>query len=335
MKIAVVTNKIESTGGVQVFTRDLSHILRERGHIVSVIGEESLPPERREDLAATDLEVTIGEFFNDLNKVENFDVAICNGEMGYAVNHPRAINVFHGNYYGYATAVQDLVPPELTKQRLVKAELQRVSAQGKYVITISDFSVQGLKESDIKVDKVIKLSVDTSKFHPRNIDVSNTALAICRGMKYEKGLDIIEALADRGVNIRLFSDRTIDSPHVENMGLRDNEGLPQEYNQAQLFLNPTRFEGGGLTTLEALASGCPVLTTPTGYGFDIKRHIPNFVVADPEDLNEYLAKHNILVNDRQKYSKQALDYFHTYHNPETFKKDWIKVVENLQHVRQT
>ena len=329
MKIAIVTSKIETIGGVQIFTQNLVQILRDREHIVSVIGEESLPPEKKEDLETTDTEVTIGEFFNELNKVEKFDLVICNGEMGYAVEHPRAVNVFHGNYYGYATAVQHLVPPELTKQRLVKAELQTVSAKNKFVVTVSDFAAMGLRESDIKVDKIIKNSIDPSKFYPRDVKILNTSLAISRGRKYEKGFDILEKLADRGINMRLFSDRTIESQHVENMGFRTNEDLSIEYSQAQLFLQPTRFEGGSLVTLEAMASGCPVLTTPTGYGYDIKRHIPNFVVSSPDDTDEFLAKHNILTGNREDYRQKALEYFKKFHNPKTFKSEWVNLIESI------
>jgi len=105
MKIAIVTNKINSVGGVQIFTRDISKILRERKHRVTIIGEESLPKKPQKNL-----EEAIGEYFNYLHKKNNYDVVLCNGEMGYAVDHPKAINVFHGNYYGYAKAVENLVP---------------------------------------------------------------------------------------------------------------------------------------------------------------------------------------------------------------------------------
>ncbi|PIN88863.1 hypothetical protein COU60_05575 [Candidatus Pacearchaeota archaeon CG10_big_fil_rev_8_21_14_0_10_34_76] len=328
MKIAFVTSKTEATGGVQVFTDNLTRSLRNRGHTVSIIGEESLPIGRRTDLTPADVEVAVGEFFNDLNAEENFDAVLCNGEMGYAVNHPHAINIFHGSYYGYATSVQHLVPAELTAQRLVKTELQRVSAQGKLVVAVSDFAVKDLKESGIKVDKVIRNTVDTQIFYPSDSKIGTNVLAISRGRKFEKGFDILEELAQRGVNIRLFSDRRIDSPHVENIGFRDNRELPQEYRQAQLFLNPTRYEGGGLTTLEAMASGCPVLTTPTGYGLEIAKAIPNFVVSDVENIGEYLAKHSLISSRRREYSKQALEYFLEVHNPEIIEAEWIKTVEN-------
>jgi glycosyltransferase involved in cell wall biosynthesis len=326
MKIAIVTPNSGFVGGVEVFNGDISRISEETGHSVSIVSKESLSeiPER-------DLESAVGERFNELNKEEQYDLVICNGEFGYKVEHPRAINVFHGNYYGHAMALKDLVPPEQTERMLVKSEMQRESAEGKYVVTVSNFSVQGLNDSGIDVDQVINNSVNPNKFYPRDLEISNTALAVCRGMKYRKGFDILENLAKRGINIKLFSDRTISYPNVENRGLVNNGDLPEEYGQAQLFLNPTRFEGGELTTLEAMACGCPVLTTPVGFGFDIKNEIPNFV-ASPDDIDELMAKYNILVNNREEYSEKALDYFTERHNPETFRSEWIDLIEGMYGV---
>ncbi|MCK4647784.1 glycosyltransferase family 4 protein [Candidatus Pacearchaeota archaeon] len=323
MKIAIVTNKVHSVGGVQNSSKLLSKIFKERGHETTIIGEESLPVK-----AQKDLEIAVGEYFNQKNKSENFDVVLCNGECGYSVEHPKAVNVFRGNYYGYAMAVRDLVEHEVTEERLQKVNMQKISAEGKYIVTISEFAVKGLNDSGIKVDKIIRNCIDMDIFYQINTEISDSAIASSRGMWYEKGFDILEKLAGKGIKTKLFSDLIIDSPNILNMGFFANGDLCEEYNKAQIFLNPTRFEGGGLTTLEAMACGCPVLTTPTGYGFDIKDCIPNFV-AEPDNINEFLEKHVLITNERERYSKQALDYFWTFHNPEKFKREWIDLIENI------
>ena len=130
IKVALVTNNICSTGGVKVFTRVISNILEERGHEVDIIGVESLL-----EVPEKGIEKAVGEYFNQRDKKEKYDIVLCNGEFGYVVEHPRAINIFHGNYYGYAMAVEHLVPKSLTQARLIKAELQRISSEGKYVVT--------------------------------------------------------------------------------------------------------------------------------------------------------------------------------------------------------
>lgn len=110
------------------------------------------------------------------------------------------------------------------------------------------------------------------------------------------------------------------------MGLAENISFREEYNRTQIFLNPTRFEGGGLTTLEAMACGCPVITTPTGYGYDIREVIPNFVA---DTFAGFFAKYVLVSNERERYSKEALEYFKTFHDPNSFKSEWISLVEGL------
>jgi len=323
MRIAIVSNTTSFTGGgVESFTRDITNILRGRDHKVDVIGKESLP----EDSLRENLEEEVGEYFNLLNAEIKYDVVLCNGEFGYAVEHPKAINVFHGNYFTYAKAVENYVDNKITQDRLSKVKKQVLSSLGKQVITVSEFNEMELEKLGISVDAVINHSVNPDIFFPQDIEVLDHCLALSRGMYFEKGFDILKDLADTGIKIRLYSDKTIDSQNMENMGFRNDEDFCREYNQASLLLNPTRFEGGGLTTLEAMACGCPVITTPTGYGYDIKAEIPNFVA---ENVSEFLAKYILVTNERKKHSQQALEYFNEFHNPQRFRSEWISLIEGL------
>ena len=323
MRIAIVSNTTSLTGGgVESFTRDITNILRERGHEIDIIGKESLP----KDSPRKDLEQEVGEYFNSLNRERKYDVVLCNGEFGYAVKHPKAINVFHGNYFSYAMAVEGLVDDKITRERLSKVKKQVISSQGKHVVTISRFNEIELEKLGISAKDVINHSVNPDLFFPQNLGVLDHCLAISEGMYYEKGFDILERLASTGIKIRLYSDEGIDSSNVENKEFRDDKNFCREYNQSQLLLNPTRFEGGGLTTLEAMACGCPLITTPTGYGYDIRTKIPNFVA---ENVSEFLAKYILVTNDRKKHSKQALEYFHEFHNPQEFKSKWVSLIEGI------
>jgi len=323
MRIAIVSNTTSfKGGGVESFTRDIRKILRERGHEVNVIGIESLP----KDSPKKDLELEVGEHFNLLNKEREYGVVLCNGEFGYAVKHPRAINVFHGNYFSYAKAVEGLVDERIVRERLGKVKKQVISSQGKHVVTVSRFNEIELEKLGISVNGVINHSVDPDIFFPQDLKIRDYCLALSRGMYFEKGFDILKHLAGTGIKIRLYSDEEIDSQNVENMGFEDDKNFCGEYNQSQLLLNPSRFEGGGLTTLEAMACGCPVITTPTGYGYDIKAEIPNFVA---EDISQFLAKYVLVTNEREKHSRQALEYFREFHDPQKFKSEWISLIEEI------
>tara|TARA_Y100000034_G_scaffold133437_1_gene198898 strand:+ start:1703 stop:2677 length:975 start_codon:yes stop_codon:yes gene_type:complete len=324
MKIAIVTSKISAEGGVEIFNRDISNIFEDRGHIVDMYGRENLPFIPSED----EVERVVGEHFNEVNKSKNYDVVLCNGEFGYAVDHPKTINISHGSYYDYAMAVKDLVDDGLTQQRFKKANLQKESAKNKFVVTVSNYSRNQLERDGIKIDKMIPLSVDTNIFYSMNLEPTDVSLAISRQRYFEKGFDYLVKLGSEGVKIKLFSERNLDFPSIQNMGFGDNRILGEEYNKAQVFLNPTRFEGGGLTTLEAMACGCPVITTPTGYGWDIKEHIPEFI-SESFTFREFYDKYLLVSSERKKHSKQALEYFKEFHNPDDFKNRWISLVENF------
>jgi glycosyltransferase involved in cell wall biosynthesis len=51
---------------------------------------------------------------------------------------------------------------------------------------------------------------------------------------------------------------------IHRLGFVPAEELPDWYRAADLFVNPSLYEGFGLPPLEAMACGCPVLTTTRG-----------------------------------------------------------------------
>ena len=65
---------------------------------------------------------------------------------------------------------------------------------------------------------------------------------------------------------------------IDELGLRDRivftdyvppEDIPALYNLADLFVFPSIYEGFGLPILEAMACGCPVITSTTGYAPEV------------------------------------------------------------------
>ena len=81
---------------------------------------------------------------------------------------------------------------------------------------------------------------------------------------------------------------------VKFPGFIPEEELPSYYQVADLFVLPTReLEGFGLVTLEALASGLPVLGTPVGGTNEILAHMgPEFIFPDatPDSMARLILK---------------------------------------------
>ena len=87
-------------------------------------------------------------------------------------------------------------------------------------------------------------------------------------------LKAIKAIAERGIEIRLWKIGDDFSPaqkqfiqdsfleqHITLLGKPNRENLVRFYNAADVLLAPSLYEGFGLTILEAMACGTPVITS--------------------------------------------------------------------------
>ncbi len=73
----------------------------------------------------------------------------------------------------------------------------------------------------------------------------------------------------------------VDS-HVVGLGFVPNEDLVKIYNLANLLIMPSRYEGFGLPLLEAMQSGCPVVTSDRGSIREVVGESALFV--DPDNI---------------------------------------------------
>jgi glycosyltransferase involved in cell wall biosynthesis len=86
--------------------------------------------------------------------------------------------------------------------------------------------------------------------------------------KYSQDLELIDRLGLR--------------EHVMFTGFVPDEDLPAVYNLADLFLFPSFYEGFGMPVLEAMACGCPVVTTSTGCSPEVVDEAA--LLVDPYDV---------------------------------------------------
>ena len=82
---------------------------------------------------------------------------------------------------------------------------------------------------------------------------------------------------------------------VRLLGLTPQEQLPQWYAAADLFLLASRVESWGAVTLEALASGTPVVATATAGSGEVQSLFPGDVILVPVDDAAALAREAIHV----------------------------------------
>jgi glycosyltransferase involved in cell wall biosynthesis len=103
------------------------------------------------------------------------------------------------------------------------------------------------------------LSVGTIQ-HRKNLDVLVQAVEKLR----LEGRDFTLAIAGRrGWKTEAF-DRACESTPVRLLGVVPDDALPNLYRNAAAFVQPSSYEGFGLTALEAMACGAPVIAAEAG-----------------------------------------------------------------------
>ncbi len=143
------------------------------------------------------------------------------------------------------------------------------------IITDSEFTKNELVEHlDADEDNihVVPLGVD-DKYHPLNKDECKKKFNFDSRKKYilivssnepwknmEFVDDIIDLIGDYTfVKIGYGQDST--NPKVINLGYMNEIDMPYLYNACDLFMHTSLYEGFGLPILEAMACGCPVISS--------------------------------------------------------------------------
>jgi glycosyltransferase involved in cell wall biosynthesis len=208
------------------------------------------------------------------------------------------------------------------------------------VLTISDFSrariVHGLGLPEDKV-AVVPAGIDLDRFRPAGRseieavrakyelsnpfvlfvgtiqprkNLSGLAQALRALREHFPGLELAAA-GDRG---EVFApDRTARSPGVRFLGRVPDDDLPALYSAAAVFAQPSFYEGGGLTVLEALACGCPAAAAR---GSGLEEYLGDAgVTFDPQDSADIAAALGGLLADeslRRASRAAGLERVHEY-----------------------
>lgn len=171
-----------------------------------------------------------------------------------------------------------LVADRSKKNYLKKRELFK-SVNNLTVVTVSDWLKSVVEQSFLKDFniKTIYNGIDLTMFTPCKTDIfkeyglegCKVILGVASAWSQRKGLDIFIKLGkklDKGYKIVLVG---VDDKQKENIpdnilciNRTNNVGeLAQIYSSAKVFINPSREETMGLTTVESLACGTPVIVS--------------------------------------------------------------------------
>jgi len=248
-----------------------------------------------------------------------FDVVVAHcsttarGLLGSGIEAPL-VYVFHASAAAEARHRRGMVSPgrDWLSAALLERPLRRFTADAvaaaASVLVLSEFSRRVLSDLSLPAgQRAVSVSgaVDTDRFTPAGRDEARVLLGVgpdtrlvftVRRYEPRMGLENVAAaarllgdLADVRIVVagggqpREF-ERLARDAGVELLGRVPDDLLPAWHRAADLFLLPTiAYEGFGLVTAEALASGTPVVGTPVGATPELLEPLEPRLVASGTD----------------------------------------------------
>ncbi|MCK4358152.1 MAG: glycosyltransferase [Candidatus Cloacimonetes bacterium] len=145
--------------------------------------------------------------------------------------------------------------------------------------------------------------IDTNKGHDLLLnafdivkkEISDIALVIGGGspkpQQREKGIfaNMRKIINEKGLQ---------ESVHI--IGYVPDELMPPYYRQAELFVLPSLFEPFGMTAIEAMACGTPVIASKFGGIKNVISTGENGILVNPENPNEFADEMITLLKDKKK-----------------------------------
>ena len=267
---------------------------------------------------------------------------------------PIALARILGDKTPYVLTLQDGDPFEMVFNRWFILPFKPLLTYGfknaNRVQTISNFLAKWSKREDAIV---IPNGVDLEKFRPHPVSSSRPSPSPRRGEGGEVVLittsrlvekngvgDIIDAMKFLPENFKL---RIIGSGSLENnlklkirnlklegriemLGEVEHDEIPKQLNTADVFVRPSLSEGQGISFIEAMAAGLPVIATPVGGIPDFLKDGETGLFVEPNSPRLIAFQVQKLVSDRVLRDKIIINAKRMVKE----KYDWNLIAEEMK-----
>lgn len=297
MRIAMLVYNLRPRGGV-VHAVHLSEALKRRGADITLISlkRRGLVDDHESFFGRASFPISFIEF----DWHEDVKIRLKSMTESLAAGLPRDFDVYHAQDCVCDTALQRLVSegsitgPTIRTVHHVQGfqnefmnhcEMAALMA-GTEKITVSQYWHDELKSEYGLDSTVIYNGIDAGKY-PIAKPSPDPYILFVGGMESRKGLEFaiqaLETLTSKDHKTRLIAvarpgflrteSREWFDHLVERCGLTGrvdikelvtDDELIMLYSSASVFLLPTRMEGWGIAIMEAMAAGCPVVSSPVG-----------------------------------------------------------------------
>lgn len=248
-------------------------------------------------------------------------VLFSHGLCGARGNLGRQIQVYHGTWAALArTCRSRLSKREFLILGGLNGLLERLSGRRAVNVAVSErVAAEVSQYYRLPGAHVLYNGIDVKRFGPGYRVAGRdgapfVGLSVGR-LDYGKGRDTLRRLgellpAEYRLRIAGAASGTELWPdgRVEALGTLPYERLPEVYEGADYLICASRYEGFGLTMIEAWASGRPVVTTNVGIVTELRAREPSLdrmVVDDPDDAAGFARKVQQLRSDPELADRQV------------------------------
>ncbi len=242
------------------------------------------------------------------------------------------------------------------KVQAAKYVIRKATQKARCVIAVSQTTRRDLIDWMPALEPKIKVlynRLSDEWFQPppsidlRSLGIGDEFLLYVGNFKKHKGIDTLVAAYRQGVGLpplvlvgqnhhldHELSQEILNTPNLRLLGFAEPNLLRALYSKALVFLFPSRYEGFGYPPLEAMAAGCPVLSSDAPAMKEILDNAAVFFeVGNAEDLLSKL-REILSAGDRRKSLIRTgisqAKKFATDESPRKLVEEWMAVGAGLR-----
>jgi glycosyltransferase involved in cell wall biosynthesis len=197
-----------------------------------------------------------------------------------------------------------------------EAWIRRIYSLPFYRVAISQQVRRELKDRfGCDVEEVVPCGVDPSLFYSDGAPEAASVLFLYHPdprKGAQDGLAAISRLRDRIPGVRVRVCGTVQPPKLPDWASfrfhPPDADLRRMYSESNVLLYPSRYEGFGLPPLEAMACGCPSVTTAVGAIPEFATDRRDALIVRPGDIDAMVARLEEVLSDaalRRRLSEEG------------------------------
>lgn len=341
LAVIVSPDPASSVGGVERMCHLLAEVLERADWTVRLVGPDSKPTKWQSRLGVHYLASSLASTRAARKLKPN--LLITNGFLGFGLSWrvPR-VHIYHGTMVGATLATGDTLPRrERTKRIIGAGAAEALSGRGAAaVVCVSELAARQARSFyRVKCDAVIPNGIDTTTFGPRTRAQARARLGLSSEERYAlfvgrldpgKGADLLVAATTRA-GFRLLIAGNTGAPGAHHLGVLPPQELADAYSAADCALLPSLYEACSYVVLEALACGCPLLTTNVGWMPTLLHSVPAYetlcVAPDVKEIANRLQALPDLETD--KLTSEARAFVLENNSLERYSEHWQAVLRDL------